>query len=408
MFGKFVSLIGTQMQSFALSLYVLSITNSSVKFASVLAVTLIPRIVLGPFIGVFVDWFDRKKLIVYGDLIRGIIIAAYSIYFVINGELPLVSIYILVVILAFISMVFQPAINTVIPSIIKKEDLVDANGINSFIMKFGNLIAPGIAGILYGYFGLIVILILNAVSFIISGISEIFIKIEVCSENKRAKTIKRFVDDFLGGIKFLNDNKLIFSLIILGAISNFAFNPVFSVGIPYISKSLLKVTDFKFGLQQSLITGSMMISPIICSKLSKKIALKKMVFYTFLLQGILISVMAIIPTKGCMTLIKGNMLSYLLMIIIGGTIAIITGISNIAVGTMINKEVPLNMMGRISTILTTGCMSAIPLGQMIFGKLFDSIEAWLCLIIASVILIISVLLSGNILLRVDENKEVSA
>lgn len=61
MFGKITSLIGSNMQSFALSLFVLSTTGSATKFASILAIALIPQLLLGPFAGVIVDWFYRKK-----------------------------------------------------------------------------------------------------------------------------------------------------------------------------------------------------------------------------------------------------------------------------------------------------------------------------------------------------------
>lgn len=67
-FGQLVSLIGTRMQSFALSLYVLKITGSASKFAAILSMTFIPELILGPIAGVLADWFDRKKLIVCLDL----------------------------------------------------------------------------------------------------------------------------------------------------------------------------------------------------------------------------------------------------------------------------------------------------------------------------------------------------
>jgi len=149
MLGKLVSLVGSEMQGFALSLYVLKITGSAAKFASVLAITLVPKIIIGPLAGVLVDWFDRKKIIVGLDMLSGLLIGIYAIIFMINGKLSLGSIYVLVVLLSFISLLFQPTITTVLPSIANKEDLVDANGINSLILNIGNLMAPAIAGVLF-------------------------------------------------------------------------------------------------------------------------------------------------------------------------------------------------------------------------------------------------------------------
>lgn len=60
--GKLVSLLGSNMQQFALSLYVLALTGSATIFASMLSISILPRIILSPIAGVFGDWFDRKKL----------------------------------------------------------------------------------------------------------------------------------------------------------------------------------------------------------------------------------------------------------------------------------------------------------------------------------------------------------
>jgi len=150
MLGKIVSLIGSEMQGFALSLYVLKITGSATIFASVLSITIIPKLILGPIAGVLVDWFDRKKIIVYFDMLSGLTIGIYAILFMVNGVLSIGSIYVLSILLSLLSLIFQPAIRTIIPSIVKKEELVDANGINSIIMNIGSLMAPALAGILFG------------------------------------------------------------------------------------------------------------------------------------------------------------------------------------------------------------------------------------------------------------------
>jgi MFS family permease len=56
------------MQEFALSLYVLKISNSATLFSSVLIVAIIPQLFFSPIAGVITDWFDRKKIIIYLDI----------------------------------------------------------------------------------------------------------------------------------------------------------------------------------------------------------------------------------------------------------------------------------------------------------------------------------------------------
>jgi len=175
-FGQFVSLIGTEMQDFALALYVLNITGSSTKFASVLAITIIPRILLGPLLSVFSDWFDKKKIIVMMDVLSGVVILGFwRIYS--TGNMSMIHIYILVILLSLISCLFNPTIGSVLPLIVKKEEILEANSINSFINSFGYLISPLLAAAIMSKVNIGLLLFINGISFLLSAFSEMFLNI---------------------------------------------------------------------------------------------------------------------------------------------------------------------------------------------------------------------------------------
>lgn len=403
--GKFVSLMGSQMQSFALSLYVLKVTGSAAKFASVLAVSLIPQIVLGPIAGVFVDWFDRKKLIVYLDILSGIVIGIFVVIYKINGALSLPSVYILTITMTLISILFNPAINTIIPTIIKKEELVDANGINSFIMSLGSLAAPAIAGVLLGIYGIYAILILNSISFILSSIFEMFINIPKVNKKPEKINYNSFRRDFSEGINFIKSKKIMMNVIMLAVVINFAINPVFNIGLTYISKSILKITDSQYGLLESIFVISMIVAPFLCSIVSKKIKLGKILFLDIFINSILVAIMAIIPSSPFLNLFGNNFLPYISLITIGFLVGLVATIGNIAFNTMLQQVVPLSMMGRVSAVMGTGCMAAIPLGQIIYGFLFDKIEAWMCVGSSAVILFITILAFKKVLCNSEEDNQ---
>lgn len=122
-FGEIISLFGTQFQSYALSLYVLKITGSAAKFASVLALGFIPQIILGPVSGVFVDRLDRKKIILIINTLNCIVIAALASVYMANGGLKMSYIYIAVMIMSVNSVIFDPAVSTVFPAYWKKNSL---------------------------------------------------------------------------------------------------------------------------------------------------------------------------------------------------------------------------------------------------------------------------------------------
>ncbi|WP_010297375.1 MFS transporter [Clostridium senegalense] len=391
MLGKLVSLIGSEMQSFALSLYVLAITGSATKFASVVAITVIPKIILGPVAGVFADWFDRKKIIVCLDFINGIIIGIYAILFFINGELSMLSIYVLTIILATIELLFQPAISTVIPSIVQEEELVAANGVNSTIMNIGLLISPCIAGILFGIKGLQLVLIINSVSFILSAISEMFINVPKTNKKPEKINFKSFKKDFSEGLKFIKERSIIKTIIKLGMVLNFAFSSFVSVGLLYISKEILKVSDSQYGMMQSILVIGMFLAPVICAFMCKKMPLGKLIFKGVLISSVMIFLISICTTSIVVKSVSSNLILFGIITML--CIIFITMISavNMALSISIQKQVPIEYLGRVSTVMNSLLMAIAPLGTMFFGILYDKIPAYMAVLVCASIMFIAII-----------------
>lgn len=405
MCGKLVSLIGTQMQSFALSLYVFKITGSAAKFATMLMVTIIPQVILGPIAGVFADWLDRKKIIVYLDMVNGILIGIYAIMFYINGGLSLPSIYILAILLSLISMLFQPAIGTVIPSIVKKEDLVDANSINSLIMNIGNLLSPMIAGALFGIYGLFIILVVNSISFILSSISEMFIDIPKVNKRPEEISFKSFNKDFTEGISFIKNSKILFSIISIAVLVNFAGVPLGSIGLIYISKNVLNISDIQYGMLEAFAASAMIVSPFLCSFIGKKFKFNKVLFGGLLSTGFVVALIAIIPYKPYLNLFNNNLVPYITLIVMEFVLVMISAVVNMSLSIMFQQTVPLDMMGRVGTVMNTGCMVSMPMAQLIFGLLYDKISTSVCVLLSAVIIIITMLAFKKSLLGESEEKK---
>lgn len=392
MFGKLVSLIGTKVQSVALSIYVLSMTGSATKFASVLAITFIPSLILGPIAGVFVDWFDRKKIIVMLDFISGAIITIFIGIFLSKGSFNMTEIYMLVISLSMASLIFQPAISTVIPSMIKKEKLMEANSINSVVMNIGNFLGPAIAGIILGKYGMLIVLVLNAISFILSGISEMFINIPKTNKKPEKISIRAFKDDFKVGLVYVKNKKIILNIILLGVFINFFFQPMASMGRLFVAKEVLKVSDDAYGLMESILVTAMFIAPVISTWISDKIQLGKILVIGMISTSILGGALALVSTKMFRNNIGAGATAYIALIIIGFMIVLATSVGNISLYTMFQKEIDLDVMGRVNTVMNTGLMAITPVGQMFFGYSFDRFETWKVILLGAVAIFIIIML----------------
>lgn len=406
MIGKAISLIGSNMQQFALSLYVFAKTGSATIFASILAIAIIPRLVLSPFAGVFGDWFDRKKSIVILDIINGCFIGIMAIVFYIYGELPLPAVYILVLLLEATEIFFNSAMAAVVPSIVEKDDLPYANSFKSVINNIGNIAAPLIAGVLYGFVGLQIILIINAVSFICSAIGEMMITIPKNHKRPDKITLQAFKDDFIGGIKVLKENKLISSVIGIGTILNFCLGSLFSVGIIYIIKEILKCSDVQFGIYQSLATGSMLLAPIVASGVFKKYKTGRILVAGSIINGVFIILMGIVSSKALIGMLNNNMVVFILITLITIVVASVVTMTNISLSTLFDQVVPLEYMGRTATVFSMGVTISIPIGQMIFGALYDTVPVIFSVGLSGVIMMVSIMFFRKTLLNADGEPEV--
>ena len=373
-FGSFVSLMGTLIQQFALSLYVLNTTGSGVLFATVIAVGTLPRMLLGPFGGVLADKLDRKRTFVSLDVLSGCLTLVFAILFYIKGFLSVGEIVVYVILLQVINAFFEPAISTVVPSILEKEKLMGVNAFLSTMRQVTNVLSPLVAGVLYGQFGLTAVMIVNGISFLCSGFSEMFIEMPKMELPQEKITVKHVKSEFLVGLDYVKKSKLVVGILFLGTFVNFAFGGMFSVLLPYMFLQKFGVTEAQFGLFNSVIFIGMVIGPTIgmfWDKISttENIISRAMSLTSLMMIGLAIYTSAFIP-EYYQTPIPLMVGTGVFMFAACVLIAII----NVCISTHIQKTVPLEILGRMGSVISTLIMASTPIGQMIFGVMLEVIE----------------------------------
>jgi DHA3 family macrolide efflux protein-like MFS transporter len=161
--GQVVSLLGTAMSNFALTLWAYEITGKATPLALVSFFYLVPMVALGPFTGVLIDRSNRKLMMMVSDfaaaLTTAIILSLYT-----TGNLQIWHLYVT----ATISGIFQgfqwPAYSAAITMMLPKEQYARANGMLEMAGNASAVFAPLLAGSLMGLIGLVGILIADLVS----------------------------------------------------------------------------------------------------------------------------------------------------------------------------------------------------------------------------------------------------
>lgn len=134
-------MFGSSVVGFALAWYLAKETGSATILSTAMLVNLLPQVILGPFIGPFVDRWNRKQIIIFSDLITALLTLVLVVLFH-TGNIQIWHIYVIMAGRS-IGQSFQgPALSASIPMIVPEKHLVRANGLTMTLRGANNVVAP--------------------------------------------------------------------------------------------------------------------------------------------------------------------------------------------------------------------------------------------------------------------------
>ena len=373
--GQIISLFGNAIQRFSMSLYLLEFTGSTAAFARILAISTIPYIIFAPIAGRLSDNINRKKIMVYLDLICSVVIGIYA-FILLKGYDHELIVGTVMFILSICATLYGPAVTSSIPQIVEEEKLTSANGVINQVGSIVNFVGPILAGLVYGLLGIKAIVIINAVSFLVSAIMEMFLDIpDVIKENIEnadnekvisMKFVKQSCVDMKESFIYLkNEKKVILGIIASYALCNIFLVPILSIVAPYFINVFLGLPSEVFGIVEAVCVLGMILGGFIISVKPNMFSIKK-VHYTYL--PMIVGVM-IIATLG---FLKLNPYVLASTFAFGGlAIMLSVALSNVLTLTFIQKQIPDNMLGRVSAFSTAIATISVAPGQLLFGQVID-------------------------------------
>ena len=238
--GNFVSEIGNVIFGFVAGLYVQDLAilsggsllgvKSGVMLGLFLALGAIIRVVLTPFAGVLVDKWDKVKIIYLTDYLRAFmfVTVAYVFLVAVNNDVAMLVLLGVTLISGVVSAFFGPAIGSVTPEIVGMEKVQAANGANSVIQSSTMIMGVILGAAAFGLFEFHIALLINGISFGLSGFSEMFIKAQYKDVVEIDHT-ESVMDGFKIGLNYLKTKTGLLTLMTFSLFLNFAFSPLFSV-----------------------------------------------------------------------------------------------------------------------------------------------------------------------------------
>jgi predicted MFS family arabinose efflux permease len=217
----------------------------------------------------------------------------------------------------------------------------------------------------------------------------VFIDLKSPARKTKQFSFSGFKRDFKDGVTFILSHRLLRKIFFLVFIANTFLNPSFTVGVIYVANIIIRVSDFQLGTLQTMMVLGSMAGTFVAGYVSKRIHLPKIVYYALFMIGLIICFIAFNSSPFYINIFDSSLVPYITLISLALLVACIGTITNIGMSTMLQKEAPLDMMGRIVSVRDTISMCAIPIGQMLFGVMLDRVDGYIPLLFSGSIIVLA-------------------
>ncbi|ERI93374.1 transporter, major facilitator family protein [Clostridiales bacterium oral taxon 876 str. F0540] len=386
--GNIISVFGSSIFSFALDLYVLKITGSSLSFAISLVLGTVPMIIINPLAGVIADKFDKKKLVILMDLLNGAVLLVVYLLSIING-LSLSMIYTAILLLTIFTTIFSVGVETAKPNIVSEKMLLNINSISKLINSVSSILGPVIGGLVFAIFDIRIFIVVNSISFVFSAACEFFIDFRFNGKSyEEANSSGRvnLLEDIKEGFNYIWSNENIKSLFIMLISLNFFLGFSVTVPLPYIINSVLKLNSKAFGIIQGAVPVGMIIGALCVKKISERVSYTKLLKKLSIILSLSMLLIGLpILFNGLHFLSSAYMVYYcIVMTAFGFAIALI----DIPISYLMQITIPEEFRGRVMSIGISIGKTLLPAALLISGILLKLIPTYIMPITGGILLLI--------------------
>lgn len=259
---QFLSMLGSELSSFALGVWIYMQTHQATPFAIIVLFGTLPRVLLAPIAGTVADRFSRRWLMIFADLGNALITLAMAIIFW-TGHMQIWMIYI-VSFLASITQAFQePAYSASVTMLVPKEQFTRAGGLIQLGQSVQSILTPLAAGLLYGVIGLSGLFMINFVTCLPAIILLLVVRIpQPRREDLEFGKKTSLLQDAVHGWKYLAARSGLMGLTMYFALVNFllSFASVLTTPLVLSTTNATGLGIVQTTLGVGMLLGSLLIS----------------------------------------------------------------------------------------------------------------------------------------------------
>lgn len=356
-FGQLISIIGSGVTIFSLGVYIYEQTHTASSYTFILLCVFLPPFLLKPFGGILADRYDRRLMMLFGDL--GATLGLLFLFFMmLNGNIELWQIYLGIAVSSTFSAFQEPAYKALVTDFIPKAQYAKVSGLVQLAGSAQHLISPFLAGILLTIVDIKFVFIIDVATFLFASATIILIR-----KNLGKTTIKQtkqsFISDFKEGIQEFSKNKGVVHLVITTMFVLFFVGLLQSLLVPM----LMSLTDPKtMGIAQSLCASGMLVGSLFIGLFGSKSKHIKVLSISLFLAGLFFANIGLSTSIIFITLANFMFFTTLPFI-------------NTSIEVLIRKNIDNKKQGRVWSIISVitylGSIVAFAVAGFLADKVFN-------------------------------------
>lgn len=223
--GQFISMLTSYAVNFAVIIW-LSLEYQSAQVLAFAGIAgLLPQALIGPFAGVYIDRWDRKKVMIFSDAF--IALCTFAMTFLLQDQqVGLFWIYLLLGCRSVGSAFHTPAMQAVAPLIVPEKELLRVSGINQMLQSVSSIAGPALGTLAITYFAIAHVLYLDIIGAVAAIISLLFVSIPRLQKERVPSSIATVFTELKQGFHAIYANKGLGFMFLYAMIATFFIMPV--------------------------------------------------------------------------------------------------------------------------------------------------------------------------------------
>lgn len=363
--GQAVSMLGSSGVQFALIWWLAEKTSSPLMLGISGIVAYLPITLFSPIAGIAADRYNRKFISIFCDLAMGAVALLYAVL-LLFFDLPVWTVSIMLCVRGIGTTFQQPAIQSIIPQLVPKEELLKTNGWMQLLNSGSFLLGPVIGAVLYAAFPMSVVLMSDVVGAILASIALAIVKIPPLEKKDKEK--QHFVAELREGIQVFQEDKRLFYIVIAEALCMFFYAPLSSfyplMTSDYFSLSAMYGSAVELSFAAGMIVSSLLFSSVL--KVKRKIRVS---FIGLFGMGVTSAICGIIPP-----VYAGWFVFAMLCAGMGAS----GNIHVIPLTAYMQETIAAEKMGRAFSVLTLISSATMPIGLLFSSPIAEKagVHVW--------------------------------